>query len=203
MTLAGFRLWPGLLNAKAQADIAAAVLALVAEAPFYRPVTPGGRPMSVEMTNLGALGWVTDAAGYRYEDRHPVTGRAWPPIPGALLELWRSLADGHADPDACLVNLYREGARMAPHQDRDESDFSFPVLSVSLGDTAIFRLGGADRRTPSRGFRLASGDVCLLGGEARMAFHGIDRIIAGSSRLIPGGGRLNLTLRRAGPVAAT
>jgi alkylated DNA repair protein (DNA oxidative demethylase) len=203
LTIPGFRLWPGLLDAQAQSDLAAAVLALVADAPFYRPVTPGGRRMSVEMTNLGPLGWVTGAAGYRYESRHPVTGRPWPPIPDPLAALWRTLAGGRADADACLVNLYRGGARMSPHQDRDESDFSFPVLSVSLGDTAIFRLGGRDRRAPSRGVRLASGDVCLLGGEARLAFHGIDRVLADSSRLIPGGGRLNLTLRRAGPVAAS
>ncbi len=200
MTLAGFRLWPGCLDARAQAELAGAVLGCAADAPFYRPVTPGGRPMSVEMTNLGPLGWVTDAAGYRYEPRHPVTGRPWPPIPDRLLALWRALADDRADADACLVNLYRGGARMTLHQDRDESDFSFPVLSVSLGDTAIFRLGGRDRRAPTGSLRLASGDVCLLSGEARLAFHGIDRILAGSSRLIPGGGRLNLTLRRALPL---
>jgi alkylated DNA repair protein (DNA oxidative demethylase) len=199
LTHAGFRLWPGFLDAQAQADLSMTVFALLADAPFYRPVTPGGRPMSVEMTNCGALGWVTDAAGYRYDGHHPVTGRPWPPVPQQLLALWRALADRRADADACLVNLYRGGARMALHQDRDESDFSFPVLSVSLGDTAIFRLGGQDRRAPSRSLRLASGDICLLGGDARLAFHGVDRVLAGSSRLIPGGGRLNLTLRRAGP----
>jgi alkylated DNA repair protein (DNA oxidative demethylase) len=156
--------------------------------------------MSVEMTNFGTLGWVTDAAGYRYERRHPLTGRDWPAMPGALIDLWRALSGAGADADCCLVNLYRDGARMGLHQDRDEADFSFPVLSVSLGDTAVFRVGGTARRAPSQTFRLASGDVCLLGGEARLAFHGIDRILPGSSRLIPGGGRLNLTLRRAAPV---
>jgi len=195
----GFRLLPGRLDAAAQRALADAVTAGLAEAPPYRPVTPGGKPMSVEMSNFGPLGWVTDARGYRYADRHPVTGRAWPPIPEPLLALWRDLADPETPPDACLVNLYGPEARMGLHQDRDEADFSFPVLSVSLGDTAVFRLGGTRRADPTRSFRLASGDVCLLAGEARLAHHGIDRILPGSSRLLPQGGRINLTLRRAGP----
>jgi alkylated DNA repair protein (DNA oxidative demethylase) len=153
--------------------------------------------MSVEMTNFGPLGWVSDAAGYRYETLHPVTGRPWPAIPAMTRDLWRALAGSDVDADCCLVNRYRAGARMGPHQDRDEADFSFPVISVSLGDTAIFRVGGATRTAPSQSVRLASGDVCVLAGDARLAFHGVDRIISGSSRLIEDGGRLNLTLRRA------
>jgi alkylated DNA repair protein (DNA oxidative demethylase) len=113
------------------------------------------------------------------------------------LKLWADVADPAVPPDACLANLYRPGARMSLHQDRDEADLTLPVLSVSLGDTAIFRLGGTRRADPSRSVRLSSGDVCLLGGEARLAYHGVDRILPGSSRLVPGGGRLNLTLRRA------
>ena len=201
MTQGGFRLYPGHLTVEAQWALVDAVLQAVEHAPFYRPMTPAGRPMSVEMTNFGTLGWVTDAAGYRYERRHPLTGRSWPTMPPALLDLWRALSGAPADADCCLVNLYRDGARMGLHQDRDEADFSFPVLSVSLGDTAVFRLGGATRAAPSRTLRLASGDICVLGGEARLAFHGVDRILAGSSRLVPGGGRLNLTMRRAGPRA--
>lgn len=197
----GFRLWPGRLDAAAQRALLDEVLAAVERAPLYRPLTPGGKPMSVEMTNLGPLGWVTDARGYRYEPRHPLTGEAWPPIPAPLLDLWAELADPATPPDACLVNLYRDGARMGLHQDRDEADFAFPVLSVSLGDTAVFRLGGARRSDPSASLRLASGDVCLLGGEARLAHHGIDRVLGGSSRLVPGGGRINLTLRRAAAAA--
>lgn len=196
----GFRLAPAALDATAQAALLAQVLEKASAAPFYRPVTPGGKPMSVEMTNFGPLGWVTDAAGYRYQPTHPVTGQPWPDIPEVLLRLWAELADPEVPPDACLVNLYREGAKMGLHQDRDEADFNLPVLSVSLGDTAIFRIGGTSRRDPTRSVRLASGDVCLLAGPARLAHHGIDRIIAGSSRLVPGGGRINLTLRRAGPV---
>ncbi len=199
MTSAGFRLFPGHLAAEAQRTLMEAAFDAVKAAPFYRTTIPGGRPMSVEMTNFGTLGWVTDASGYRYERRHPVTGREWPAMPGALVDLWRELSGAAADADCCLVNLYRDGARLGLHQDHDEADFGFPVLSVSLGDTAVFRLGGVVRSAPSRTLRLASGDVCLLHGEGRLAFHGVDRVIAGSSRLIPGGGRLNLTLRRAGP----
>ena len=175
------------------------MLALAEAAPFMRQVTPGGRPMSVEMTSLGPLGWITDANGYRYSTVHPRTGQPWPPMPQALLDLWREVADGSTPPDSCLVNLYRDDARMGLHQDRDEADFAFPVLSVSLGDTAIFRIGDPRRRSPTASIRLASGDVCLLSGEARLAFHGVDRILRGSSLLIPGGGRINLTLRRAAP----
>ncbi len=190
----GFTLLPERLDI---ADQQALVDQVMARADFYRPATPGGRPMSVEMTNLGPLGWISDARGYRYAPLHPITGAPWPPIPPVLLALWADVADAAAPPDACLVNLYRPGARMSLHQDRDEADFSFPVLSVSLGDTAVFRLGGACRSDPTRSIRLSSGDACVLAGESRLAYHGVDRILPGSSRLIPGGGRLNLTLRRA------
>jgi alkylated DNA repair protein (DNA oxidative demethylase) len=193
----GFRLYPGLLKPSVQAELLAAVAATFDEAPLYRPTTPGGKPMSVRMTNLGPLGWVTDAKGYRYQATHPLTGAPWPPIPRPLLVVWAKLADAATPPDACLVNVYDAGARMGLHQDRDEADFAFPVLSVSLGDTALFRIGGATRGCPTRSVRLASGDVCLLAGEARLAFHGVDRVLAGTSRLIAGGGRINLTLRRA------
>lgn len=196
---AGFRLLPAYLNETEQAGLVEAVFEAAKAAPFYRPVTPGGKPMSVEMTGFGPLVWFTDARGYRYEDRHPLTGEPWPSMPARLLEMWAELCDPATPPDACLVNLYREGAKMGLHQDRDEADFGFPVLSVSLGDTAVFRVGGTKRDGPTRSVRLASGDVCVLGGEARLAFHGVDRIVAGSSRLVPGGGRLNLTLRRARP----
>lgn len=195
----GFRLWPGHLSPKAQADLLAEVMAAAEAAPFVRQATPGGKPMSVATTSLGAFGWTSDARGYRYEPVHPQTRAPWPPIPQALLDLWSDLADPETPPDSCLVNLYREGARMGLHQDRDEADFRFPVLSVSLGDTAVFRIGGPRRGDPTRSIRLASGDVCRLGGEARLAHHGVDRILGGSSRLVPGGGRLNLTLRRARP----
>ena len=194
----GFRLLPQRLSPQAQAELVAEVLARQAAAPPYRPITPGGKPMSVAMTNFGPLGWFTDAGGYRYQPRHPQTGEPWPDIPQPLLDLWAELADPAVPPDACLVNHYGAEARMSLHQDKDEQDLRFPVLSVSLGDTAIFRIGGSKRSDPTRSIRLASGDVCLLSGPSRLAFHGVDRILPGSSRLIPGGGRINLTLRRAG-----
>ena len=198
-TTTGFRLLPGRLSPQAQSELLAQVLARVEQAPLVHQVTPGGKPMSVAMTSLGSLGWTTDAAGYRYEPRHPVTGQAWPDIPQVLLDLWAELADPQVPPDACLINFYDAQAKMGLHQDRDEADFRFPVLSVSLGDTAVFRIGGLKRSDPTYSVRLSSGDVCLLAGEARLLHHGVDRILAGSSRLIPGGGRINLTLRRARP----
>ncbi len=196
----GFKLFPAALDEAAQRALAADVLTAERDAPLFRPVTPGGRPMSVRMTNLGPLGWITDSRGYRYEALHPETGRPWPPIPVRLLDLWDRLADAQGPPDACLVNVYDADARMGLHQDRDEADFTFPVLSLSLGDTGLFRLGGPKRSDPTRTLRLASGDACLLSGAARLWFHGVDRILPGSSRIVDGGGRINLTLRRPRPL---
>lgn len=194
---AGLRFLPGCLDGAAQRDLVAAVEAMIAEAPLFRPTMPkDGKPFSVRMTNAGPLGWVSDRGGYRYQAWHPETRRPWPAIPPALLRLWEALADYPAPPEACLVNLYEAGARMGLHRDADEAAREAPVLSVSLGDTALFRIGGPERRGPTRSFRLTSGDVLLLGGEARHCFHGIDRVLSGSSRLLPGGGRINLTLRR-------
>ncbi|HRD47252.1 MAG TPA: alpha-ketoglutarate-dependent dioxygenase AlkB [Caulobacter sp.] len=197
--LSGFTLLPGHLSPDEQAGLIMEILDAAREAPFHAQSTPGGKPMSVETTGMGPLSWVTDRRGYRYEPRHPLTDRAWPPIPPRLKALWSELADAEVPADAALINLYRNGARMGLHRDEDEADFRFPVLSVSLGDTALFRIGGLSRRDPTRSVRLASGDVCLLAGEARLAYHGVDRILPGSSRLVPGGGRINITLRRAAP----
>jgi alkylated DNA repair protein (DNA oxidative demethylase) len=196
----GFRFWPGALSVSEQAGLLAEVLAAAETAPFYRPVTRSGRPFSVEMTGLGPLGWVSDRKGYRYQPTHPVTGVPWPPMPQTLLHLWRDLTGWPEPPDACLVNRYRGSARMGLHQDLDEQDHSAPVLSVSLGDTAVFRIGAAGGG-PTRSLRLTSGDVCALTGPARLARHGVDRLVAGSSGLVPGGGRINLTLRRAAPAS--
>jgi alkylated DNA repair protein (DNA oxidative demethylase) len=193
----GFLHHPEALTRAEQAALAAEVFAAAEDAPFFQPLTPSGKPMSVRMTGFGPLSWVTDARGYRYEPLHPRTGRPWPPMPPVLLALWRRFCPGAPEPDACLANLYRDGARMGLHQDRDERDFTVPVLSLSLGDTAVFRLGGPTRSGPTTSLRLNSGDVCLLAGDARLAFHGIDRVLEGSSTVVPGGGRLNLTLRRA------
>jgi alkylated DNA repair protein (DNA oxidative demethylase) len=195
----GFHLYPGFLDSAAQADLRDEVLSAAASAPFHRAATPNGGRMSVEITGMGAVAWTSDSRGYRYETRHPLTRRPWPAIPQRLMGIWAAVAGTPVPPDSCLVNFYGPDARMGLHQDRDETDLTVPVLSVSLGDTAIFRLGGQTRRAPTRSVRLASGDVCVLTGASRLAFHGVDRIIPGSSRLLAGGGRLNLTLRRAGP----
>lgn len=194
--LPGFHYWPGRLDEASQIALLAEIETALQIAPPYRPVTPGGKPFSVRMSSFGPLGWVSDRGGYRYQATHPETGRPWPPIPAILTDLWDELTGWPQPPDACLVNLYGAEARMGLHQDRDEADHNAPVLSVSLGDTAVFRIGPA-QKGPTRSLKLNSGDVCALTGPARLARHGIDRLLAGSSRLIPGGGRINLTLRRA------
>jgi alkylated DNA repair protein (DNA oxidative demethylase) len=182
----------------------AEVVAVLAEAPLFQPVMPRwGTPFSVRMSNCGPLGWVSDKSGYRYQPTHPVTGDPWPALPESLLTLWRARAQYPHPPQACLINYYAEGAKMGLHQDRDEEDFEAPVLSVSLGDTARFRLGTTERNGPTESFPLRSGDVMMLAGAQRLAFHGVDKVLAGSSNLLlpypdlfPGGGRINLTLRR-------
>ena len=155
-----------------------------------------GKPFSVMMSNCGSLGWVSDERGYRYQATHPETGRPWPAMPPTLLAAFAEIAPDAPPPEACLINLYDPAARMGLHQDRDEEELAAPVVSLSLGDTALFRVGGLQRNAPTRSFRLASGDAMSLSGEGRLAFHGVDRIIAGSSTLLPEGGRINLTLRR-------
>lgn len=195
--VAGFRHLPGRLDAGAQAALLGEVLRAVDGVGSFQPTMPrSGHPLSVAMCNLGTLGWVSDCAGYRYQALHPDTGTRWPALPATLLELWSETTGYPAPPEACLVNLYRGGARMGLHQDRDEADLSAPVVSISLGDDALFRLGGLARKDPSRQILLRSGDVVVLGGAARLCFHGVDRILAGTSTLVPGGGRINLTLRR-------
>jgi len=193
----GFDLWPGLLDPEVQKRLIAAVMMAADAAPFAHYDTPQGKAMSAGMTAFGPLGWVSDRGGYRYADRHPGTGAPWPVMPDVLLDLWARLGDPETPADSCLVNLYRGDARMGLHQDRDEADPRLPVLSISLGDTAVFRIGGTHRKDPTRSLKLSSGDVCRLSGPARLAFHGVDRILPGSSSLVPGGGRINLTLRRA------
>jgi DNA oxidative demethylase len=193
----GFRLVPGHLSRDTQEALLAALRAVFARAPIYTPRMPkSGRPLSVRMTNCGPLGWVTDESGYRYQPFHPETGAPWPPMPDIVLEAWRALAGYPHPPESCLINYYGPAARMGLHQDRDEADFTAPVVSLSLGDTCLFRIGGDKRGDPTRTVRLASGDAVVLGGAARLAFHGVDRIIPGSSTLLPEGGRINLTLRR-------
>jgi DNA oxidative demethylase len=188
---------PGYLEREAQEILLAAIRDVIAGAPLYTPRMPkSGKPMSVRMTNCGPLGWMTDEGGYRYQPTHPATGAPWPPIPDSLLRAWTELSGHPLPPQACLVNVYGPDARMGLHQDRDEEDFDAPVVSLSLGDACLFRIGGTRRQGTTRSFRLASGDALVLGGAARLAFHGVDRIIPGTSTLIAEGGRINLTLRR-------
>jgi DNA oxidative demethylase len=193
----GAALSPAFLDEAAQRALLDAIREVIRAAPLYRPHMPGsGRPLSVRMTNCGDLGWVTDEGGYRYQRHHPETGAPWPPIPALAVEAWQRLASYPHRPQCGLVNFYGAAAKLGLHQDRDEQDFAAPVISLSLGDTCVFRIGGKKRNDPVRTLRLASGDALVLGGEARLVFHGVDRILSGTSRLLPEGGRINLTLRR-------
>lgn len=194
VSVKGFDVRRGWLDRPAQEGLVADIRAVAAAAPLMQPIVPGGRRMSVRMTSAGRVGWVADAHGYRYTDRHP-SGVGWPPIPASVLAIWRGVTGLSRDPDCCLVNWYGAGARMGLHQDRDEGDFAWPVVSVSLGDDGLFRMGGPARTDPTSSLWLASGDVVVMGGAARLAFHGVDRIRFGTSTLLPQGGRLNLTLR--------
>ncbi|WP_315918399.1 alpha-ketoglutarate-dependent dioxygenase AlkB [Mesorhizobium sp. SP-1A] len=194
----GVRHMPGYLSAEAQAALLEDIRAVVRAAPLYVPAMPRtGKEMSVRMTNCGTLGWVTDKErGYRYQTTHPATGEPWPPMPPALLRIWQEVADYPLAPEACLVNFYSPEAKMGQHQDRDEADFAAPVVSVSLGDDCLFRVGGLRRTDKAVSFRLQSGDVVVLGGASRLAFHGVDRIYPDTSMLLKSGGRINLTMRR-------
>ena len=189
---------PEAFSAGEQAGLLAEIRKIVGLAPLFVPRMPrSGTPMSVRMTNAGPLGWVTDkAGGYRYEPTHPESGHPWPEIPESLLKLWTRLADYPHPPEACLINYYGGAAKMGLHQDRDEEDFTAPVISISLGDTAVFRVGATTLKGPTRKLELRSGDVVVLAGADRLAYHGIDRVLPGTSQLLEEGGRFNLTLRR-------
>ena len=190
----GFQILPGFLDADAQAAMLRDVREIVRAAPLFHPVTPRGKQMSVRMSAAGQYGWITDRRGYRYERRHP-DGGAWPPIPDSILAVWQAVSGVDRAPECCLVNFYGESARMGLHQDKDEADFTMPVVSISLGDDGLFRMGNAERGGKTSSVWLHSGDVVVMGGPARLNYHGVDRIRFGSSMLLPQGGRINLTLR--------
>ncbi len=194
----GVRHIPGALDPKAQTALVDDIRAVVAQAPLFVPAMPRtGKPMSVRMSNCGPLGWVTDKArGYRYQPAHPVTGAPWPAIPPQLLALWTEVTGYPHPPEACLINFYAPDTKMGLHQDRDEADFDAPVLSISLGDDCLFRIGGTRRGGKTMSLRLVSGDIVVLGGASRLAYHGVDRIYPGTSMLLEKAGRINLTLRR-------
>ncbi len=199
--LEGYRHYSGYLGQQGQTALIEDIRAVVSQAPFFRPHMPrSGKPFSVLMTNCGELGWVSDkTGGYRYQPRHPESDEAWPPIPDRLLELWADVADWPGKPEACLVNYYAPGTKMGSHVDRDENEPTAPVVSVSLGDEAQFHVGGLKRGDPKERLVLKSGDVVVLGGKSRFAYHGIDKVRGGTSGLLEEGGRINLTLRRVSP----
>ena len=193
----GIRYYPGYWSAADQAALVEELRLVLKQAPLFTPTMPKtGKPFSVRMTNCGALGWVSDREGYRYQPHHPLTGEAWPSMPTLLTEAWQALADYPHRPEACLINYYNPDAKMGLHQDRDEDDFAAPILSFSLGDSAIFRIGGTERGGKTQSLKLHSGDALVMGGPARLAYHSIDRILAGTSTLLGREGRVNLTLRR-------
>ncbi|MBT8458474.1 MAG: alpha-ketoglutarate-dependent dioxygenase AlkB [Boseongicola sp.] len=192
--LNGAVIWPRQLDRDAQLTMLEDLRAVANAAPFKQYKTPGGHKMSVRMTAAGDVGWVTDRAGYRYSPRHK-DGGDWPDIPTSILKVWRLVSGVERDPDSCLVNFYGEGAKMNLHQDKDEADHQWPVVSISLGDPGLFRVGGDARSDRTKSRWLMSGDVAVLAGDARLAFHGIDRIKFGESDLLPNGGRINVTLR--------
>lgn len=194
LSIRGFEIFKARLDPAAQRALIEDLRPILRAAPLVRPDTPMGKPMSVRMSAAGSVGWVSDRSGYRYAAAHP-QGTPWPAIPSSLLDLWADLAGVDRAPDSCLINYYDQSARMGLHQDKDEADFNWPVLSVSLGDDALFRMGNPTRGGGTDSHWLQSGDVVLMAGPARLAFHGVDRIRSGSSRLLPKGGRINLTLR--------
>ena len=182
-----------------ESELIDAVRAIVAQSPFRRMTTPGGHLMSVAMTNCGERGWITDHTGYRYDPVDPRTGTPWPAMPPVFRDLARRAAEqggfeGFA-PDACLVNRYEPGTRLSLHQDKDELDYSAPIVSVSLGLPATFLFGGMARSDKPRRFRLVHGDVVVWGGPSRLAYHGVAPLADGEHALL-GRKRINLTFRR-------
>lgn len=192
--LRGVDVYQGFLDRAAQERLVDDVRGIITAAPLFSPMTPYGKPMSVRMTSAGGFGWVSDRTGYRYSRTHP-NGAPWPEIPEAITAIWAAVAQTKRAPECCLVNFYKDTAKMGLHQDRDEADFSQPVVSISLGDDALFRIGGTTRGGPTESIWLRSGDVVVLGGDARMNYHGIDKTRQGSSTLLKSTGRINLTLR--------
>ena len=196
----GFAHYPLYFTPDEQTHLIECVKRGVERAPFFQPTMPRtGTPLSVVMSNFGSLGWVTDKEnGYRYEPTHPKTGNPWPPLPDLLAKLWKDVTEYPVQPEATLINWYKEdkASKMGMHVDNDENDLRAPVVSVSLGDPAMFRIGGPRRGGKTQGIKLMSGDVVVLADEARLCYHGVSKVYYGESALVPKGGRINLTMRR-------
>jgi len=189
-----FEIYKTYLSRAQQEQMVEEIREIARRAPLFQPVLPSGRKMSVKMTSAGLLGWVADRKGYRYEGKHP-SGVNWPPIPDLILAVWQDLVPSGREPDCCLINHYGPDAKMGMHQDNDEGDFTWPVLSISLGDDGLFRMGHVTRGGSTQSHWLQSGDIVLMGGPARLAYHGVDRIKPGTSALLNTPGRINVTLR--------
>ena len=194
LNLRSFLIYKSFIPAKDQKLILDKIRAELPQAPMFSPFTASGRPMSVQMSSFGRYGWYSDRHGYRYEPKHP-NGNNWPAIPQPILDIWDDISGTQRQPDCCLINYYHEKARMGLHQDKEERDFSFPVVSISFGDDALFRIGGGCREDKTESIWLSSGDVVVMGNAARLFYHGVDRIRYGTSNLLKNGGRVNLTLR--------
>ncbi|MBU2981059.1 alpha-ketoglutarate-dependent dioxygenase AlkB [Lentibacter algarum] len=194
VNLGGADIYLEALGVESQLELVGDIREIARAAPLYSPETRFGKKMSVRLTSAGNCGWMSDRRGYRYEPKHP-RGTDWPPIPQSLLDIWNAIAPDARQPDCALINFYGEGARMGLHQDNDEADYSQPVVSVSLGDDGLFRIGGTERGGKTVSHWLRSGEVLVLGGEARLAYHGVDRVKHGTSTLLPDGGRINITMR--------
>jgi alkylated DNA repair protein (DNA oxidative demethylase) len=194
LDIRGVEIYPGFLSPDSQRALVADLRRIVRKAPLVRYKTPRGGQMSVAMTAAGQVGWVSSGQGYEYAAHHP-SGDAWPEIPKSLVDLWRAVVPQARAPESCLINFYGEGARMGMHQDRDEADLTQPVVSFSLGNDGLFRIGNLTRGGKTESIWLKSGDVVVMGGAARLIYHGVDRIRFGSSRLLENGGRINITLR--------
>ena len=190
----GFEYYPEYLSQLEADHLLKIILNLANKSQFFVPKMPKtGKDFSVKMTNFGDFGWVSDKEkGYRYQNFHPITKEKWPKIPKEILNIWKKITKLNVKPDCCLVNFYNFGSKMGLHIDNDEKDFDFPVLSISLGASALFRYGGKIRKNPTKSVKLHHGDVMILKNESRLIYHGIDRIYQSKNFDF----RLNLTLRK-------
>ena len=196
----GFLLLKSRLTKAMQQEILAAARTVVRQAPLFKPTMPSGQSFNYSMTNCGELGWVADRHGYRYQQTHPHTFKVFPAMPQVIKDLAIVIAKETGNdnfcPQSCLINLYSKGEKLGMHQDNTEENKSAPIISVSLGDSGIFVLGGLLRNDKTRQYIVQSGDVIVMGGESRNFFHAFKGTVSNTSTLLKNGGRLNLTIRQ-------